>query len=191
VSPAHSPAPSGKATYWGLSSLTIPSVLLLTSLPSALESHFNKVLVSPPYRVSSRAQELHRSLWIADLHADSLLWGRNLLKESSRCHVDVPRLIGGNVALPVFSLPTKTPWGLNIDRNRADSDQTWLAIAETWPPKTWNDLRQRALYQGRRLPQMANRSEGKFVLIRNRAELKHYAESRKSNSQLTSWDLVD
>jgi hypothetical protein len=54
-----------------------------------------------------------------------------------------PRLIEGNVALQVFSLPTKAPWGLNIDRNRADSDQTWLAFAETWPPKTCNDLPER------------------------------------------------
>jgi membrane dipeptidase len=83
--------------------------VLFFALPSLLESHFNKVLPSPPPAASQRVQELHSSLLIADLHADSLLWGRNLLKESTRGHVDVPRLIKGNVALQVFLLPTKTP----------------------------------------------------------------------------------
>ena len=34
----------------------------------------------PPAHVSDRARELHRRLWVADLHADSLLWGRDLLE---------------------------------------------------------------------------------------------------------------
>lgn len=170
--------------------LSIPlilAVLFLAVLPSLIESHFNKVHFPPPYRTSSRAQELHRSLWIADLHADSLLCGRNLLKKSSHGHVDVPRLIAGNVALQVFSVPTKTPWGLNIERNHADSDQiTWLAIADFWPPRTWNSLTERALYQARRLQQMANTSDGKLVLIRTSSDLGRYVELRKSNSQLTA-----
>lgn len=29
----------------------------------------------PPYHASDRALALHESLWIADLHANSLLWG--------------------------------------------------------------------------------------------------------------------
>src|SRR5262249_50770406 len=81
-----------------------------------------------------RSAELHKSLLIADLHADSLLWGRDLLQRSSRGHVDVPRLISGNVALQVFSIVTKVPRNLNIERNSADSDQiTQLAVGEAWP----------------------------------------------------------
>ena len=34
----------------------------------------------PPYHASERARELHRGLLVADLHADSLLWGRDLLR---------------------------------------------------------------------------------------------------------------
>ena len=167
--------------------LLVLGALSFLAIPSIIESHFNKVLASPPYKASSQAQELHHTLWIADLHADSLLWGRNLIKESSRGHVDVPRLIRGNVALQVFSLPTKTPWGLNIERNRADSDQiTWLAIAEGWPPKTWNSLTERALYQAQRLQQMSNTSDGKFVLIRSTNDLKRYIELRKSNPKVTA-----
>ena len=46
----------------------------------------------PPYRASDRARALHAELWVADLHADSLLWGRDLLRRGSQGQVDVPRL---------------------------------------------------------------------------------------------------
>jgi membrane dipeptidase len=161
--------------------------VLFFALPSLLESHFNKVLPSPPPAASQRVQELHSSLLIADLHADSLLWGRNLLKESTRGHVDVPRLIKGNVALQVFSLPTKTPWGLNIERNRPDSDQiTSLAIAEGWPISTWGSLTERALYQAQRLDRMAESSNGAFVVIRTSADLDQYLQRRKTNARITA-----
>ena len=162
-------------------------VFLLAVLPSRIDSHFNKVLFSPPYRASSQTQALHRTLWIADLHADTLLWGRNLVKQNPRGHVDVPRLVSGNVALQVFSLPTKTPWGLNMERNRADSDQiTWLAIAEGWPPKTWGNLTERALYQAKRLPSMSEQAQGKLLLIRTSSDLQRYVELRKSNSHVVA-----
>src|SRR5262249_6675666 len=110
---------------------------------------------------ADRSAELHKSLLIADLHADSLLWGRDLLQRSSRGHVDVPRLISGNVALQVFSIVTKVPRNLNIERNSADSDQiTQLAVGEAWPPNTWFSLKARALYQAERLRTMAERSRG-------------------------------
>ena len=34
----------------------------------------------PPFTASDRAHALHERLWVADLHADSLLWGRDLLR---------------------------------------------------------------------------------------------------------------
>ena len=75
-----------------------------------------------------------RSLTVADLHADSLLWGRDLNQRADRGHVDIPRLIDGNVALQVFSVVTKSPRGLNIERNDANSDDILLlALAQRWP----------------------------------------------------------
>ena len=66
---------------------------------------------------------LHATLRVADLHADSLLWGRDLLVRGTRGAVDVPRLIEGNVALQVLSMAVKTPRGLNIERNDDSSDE--------------------------------------------------------------------
>ena len=96
--------------------------------------------------------DLHRRLIVADLHADSLLWDRNLLQENAWGHVDVPRLIKGNIALQAFSVVTKTPRGLNIERNSAASDNIrLLSFAQRWPPRTWTSLQQRALYQAEKL----------------------------------------
>jgi membrane dipeptidase len=141
----------------------------------------------PPYRGSQAARDLHASLWVADLHADSLLWGRNLLERSARGHVDIPRLVQGNVALQIFSLPTKTPWGLNIERNTNGGDQiTWLAVAERWPLPTWKSLTARALYQARRLQQMTADSHGKFVLILTASDLAAFEGWRKSNQGIVA-----
>lgn len=51
----------------------------------------------------------HRSLFIADLHADTLKWDRDLLDRSTWGHVDVPRMEEGNVGLQVFSIVTRSP----------------------------------------------------------------------------------
>lgn len=116
-----------------------------------------------------------------------MLWGRDLLERGTDGHVDIPRLADGNVALQVFSLPTKSPHGLNIESNDDKSDDIHsLAIVERWPPATWNSLTQRALYQARRLHQFAGASQGGFVVIESSADLRSYLERRRSHSQLTA-----
>ena len=147
----------------------------------------NKVLKKPPYPASDRALTLHSQLTIADLHADSLLWGRDLLERSSEGHVDIPRLADGNVALQIFSLPTKSPRGLNIESNDDQSDNIfWLAIVERWPPRTWTSLTERALYQAHRLHAFANGSQGGFVVIENSSDLSRYLERRRRHPRITA-----
>ncbi len=50
-----------------------------------------------------------RSMFAADMHADSLLWGRDLREASTRGHVDLPRLIDGGIDLQVFAIVTRAP----------------------------------------------------------------------------------
>lgn len=163
------------------------AVAVFLSLPRLVEERANKLLKQPPYRASDRARALHRELTIADLHADSLLWGRDLLQRSSYGHVDIPRLAEGNVTLQVFSLPTKTPRGLNYERNDDTTDNiTALAIVGRWPPATWHSLTQRALYQAGRLHQFASGSRGGFVVIESSADLASYLERRRHNGNITA-----
>jgi microsomal dipeptidase-like Zn-dependent dipeptidase len=158
-------------------------------LPAQLEKRLNAILNAPPYPASERAAELHRKLLVADLHADSLLWDRDLLDRGTRGHVDIPRLIEGNVALQSFTIVSKTPyvWKMNIERNDDSSDNiTILAIAQRWPISTWSSLTQRALYQARKLQDVAARSNGKFTLIKTSGELSSYLERRASEPQITA-----
>ncbi len=147
----------------------------------------NRTLRRGPYETSARARELHRRLFVADLHADPLLWGRDLRMRARRGHVDVPRLQEGGVALQVFSVVSKTPWGLNLERNDDRTDQvTLLALAQGWAPKTWTSLKERAVYQARRLFRMAALSKGKLTVLKTRADLSAFLERRRQDPSLVA-----
>jgi membrane dipeptidase len=170
------------------------SVILLLALgafffvvPRLVDSKLNPVINSPPYTASAEARELHRKLTVVDLHADSLLWDRDLLARNTRGHVDIPRLIEGNVALQAFTIVTKVPRGLNIESNSDQTDNiTLLSISERWPPSTWRSLKERALYQARKLAEAAACSNGRFVLIRTAADLAGYLERRTREPGITA-----
>lgn len=149
-------------------------------LPAEVERSMNAVIEKPPYSVSERAAELHKTLTVADLHANSLLWGRDLLDKSDSAQVDIPRLIEGNVAVQVFAVVSKTPRGLNIDSNTPDSDNvTLLAIGQRWPIRTWTSLKERALYQAERLKAFAAASDGRFVIVQSKGDLQRFLDRRK------------
>jgi microsomal dipeptidase-like Zn-dependent dipeptidase len=153
-------------------------------VPAQVEKRVNLV-VPRPIAVSERARRLHARLVVADLHADTLLWDRDLLRRGTRGQVDVPRLAEGGVALQAFTVVTKSPRNLNIERNDDTTDDiTLLSIAERWPPATWTSLRARALHQATRLQTAAGRSEGALTLVRTRADLDAFLERRRANPRL-------
>lgn len=142
---------------------------------------------SAPYAASEQARELYRKLLVADLHADTLMWNRDLLERGSWGHVDLPRLIEGNVAVQAFTVVTKTPRGMNIEANSGDTDNiTLLAIAERWPVSTWSNLTERALYQARRLQEAAARSNGKLTILRTRQDVSSFLERRKAEQGIVA-----
>lgn len=152
-------------------------------LPAKVESSMNVVLPHEPYVISDRARELHESLFVADLHSDSLLWKRDLARESDIGQMDVPRLQRGNVALQVFSATTKSPAGQNYERNAADSDQiTLLAVASLWPPRTWFSIYERAVYQLQKLHDLAARSD--LTVIRNQQDLRELIRRRDNGESV-------
>jgi membrane dipeptidase len=169
--------------------LVIAVTLVFFVLPAQLEKRLNVTINPPPYRASERAVELHKQLLICDLHADSLLWDRDLMERGTRGHVDIPRLIEGGVALQAFTVVTKTPyvWKMNIERNDDSSDNiTLVALMDRCPTATWSSLTQRALYQARKLHDVAARSNGKFVIINTSADLLSYLERRSREPGITA-----
>ena len=155
------------------------------ALVARSERRLNPVGSPPPYRPSDRAREIHARSTVVDLHADSLLWGRNLLKRGDRGHVDVPRLIEGGTAIQVFAVTTKVPRNLNIERNDDRTDDILLvAIARGWPPATWRSLLARAEYQAGRLEAFADRSGGRLTLIRQRGDLEAFLARRAADPRI-------
>lgn len=162
-------------------------------VPRHVDRSHNRVYSSSAASTDDAALNLHRRLIVADLHTDSLLWDRDLLQENAWGHVDIPRLIKGNIALQGFSVVTKTPRGLNIERNSAASDNIrLLSLAQRWPPRTWTSLRQRALFQAEKLHDFARRSNGTLVIIKSRADLQAYLAKRRSHSGVTAgWLTIE
>lgn len=142
-------------------------------------ARMNRVDETKGIVVSERAMALHRSLLVADLHNDVLLWDRNPLAPGMWGHTDVTRLVEGNVAIQVFSTVTKTPRNQNYDRNSSATDNiTLLAVGSRWPRRTWSSRLQRALHQADKLDHAAAISEGRLVVVHTAAELRTALEFR-------------
>jgi microsomal dipeptidase-like Zn-dependent dipeptidase len=168
--------------------LAIAGILLLLAIaaafafvPAALDRGLNRV-TGPAPPPSSRAAALFATLRVADLHADPLLWDRDLSQRLGHGHVDLPRLLEGNVALQVFGIVTQSPVGQNFERNESDApDQiTLLSVLQRWPPDTWTSRLARALHQARALDELAARSGGRLVVLRSAADLARFLALRET-----------
>jgi microsomal dipeptidase-like Zn-dependent dipeptidase len=169
-----------------VAAVLIVAVLAVFALgPGYLERSFNQVIPHGPYSISDPARALHDDLVIADLHADTLLWQRDPLVRAERGHVDVPRLVEGNVAVQVFAAVTKVPQGLNYEENTADSDQiTGAAILQRWPVATWTSVFERARYQAGRLDAAAVAEPQSLRVLRTREDLETVLAARARGSDL-------
>jgi microsomal dipeptidase-like Zn-dependent dipeptidase len=152
-----------------------------------IERRRNRVLQPRPYRASPRAVELHRSLTVVDLHADTLLWGRDLRRRATYGHLDVPRLIEGGVAIVGLAASTKVPRRANLERNDDRTDDVrLLALAQRWPRATWSSTLARALHLALRLRTMATDSAGALTLIETRQGLDEYLARRAIDPHITA-----
>ncbi len=159
---------------WGaLALLVLAAVGVFGFAPRIVDARMNLVDGGPLLAVSDEARALHATLAIVDLHSDSLMWRRNLLDRHDFGHMDLPRLIDGNVALQVFSSVTKSPAGLNYDRNSAEAsdDITLLALVQLQPPRTWGSLAERSLFHARRLDRAVAGSNGRLFKITRPADV--------------------
>jgi membrane dipeptidase len=137
-----------------------------------MERTINKLRVRPPYPVSDSIRKIHNQLTIVDLHADPLLWNRDLLLRSKYGHVDYPRLVDGNVAIQVFGVVTKFLLGMDKKEFPLNIDAvTLFSMIDKWPRLTRKDLFQRAIFQSQKLQETIRRSNGKMRLIKSVEDL--------------------
>ena len=161
-------------------------LFLWMTVPPYLQGQLNPVESHKPYMVSPQAQQLHASLFIGDWHADSMLWSRDMTREHSYGHLDLPRMQQGNIALQMFTTVTKSPSGLNYDHNKTDARDniTLLSIVQLWPLATWNSLAERALFQADKLHDLAARESQDLMLVTSAAQLQRFLQKRESNTSL-------
>lgn len=127
--------------------------------------------------------ELPADLWIADLHADTLLWQRDIRDElpSNRTagHVDVAKLKAGKADLQIFAVVTHTPlpqrptglapWNGTrdrcADRNALDT-QVLLKMQELYQdPWRLFSIRKRGMWQIKRFHDWVEDAESGLSLV--------------------------
>ena len=153
------------------------------TVPPYIEKQRNPVKSPSPYHVSTEAQAVYDRLeFIADLHCDALLWGRDLTNKGSRGQVDFPRMREANVALEMFTIVSKSPAGQNMQSNSSDTfdNITPLTIAKGESPANWFSLINRTLSQSRQLKGFAE-DDGKVIFIRSKDDLSQLLAARKSD----------
>ncbi|MEA2519714.1 MAG: rane dipeptidase [Chloroflexota bacterium] len=175
----------------GAVGLTLGGPILRRAVGSHLiartERRLNTVADPGPYAVPPAAAAVHAGLTVVDLHADTLLFGRDLLVRGGRGHLDVPRLAEGNAAVEVFAVATKVPRHMNIDRNDDRSDDiTLVAAALGWPRATWRSRLARAEHQAGRLADFAAASSGQLTVLRTAAGLDAFLERRAADRSLVA-----
>ena len=151
-----------------------------------LEGFVNRVEPVPLPSLEPRVQALHSTSLVADLHADSLLFGRDLLERSDTGHVDLPRLQEGGVGLQVFAVPTVVPFGMNIHRTELGRlDLLTLAGIAQLSPTAWLGPTGRALRRAEQLRDFARASNDALLLLETRADVERLLAARAAGAEVT------
>ncbi|MCE2902558.1 MAG: hypothetical protein ACK6DP_03405 [Gemmatimonas sp.] len=128
--------------------LVVGVVAFHTLVPVMVDERVNAVVHTEIPRVTPEAAALHNTLFVADLHADELLWGRDLLQRVERGHVDLPRLQGGRGAAGVRRRHQDAARPESRPEHRRDGQHPpaghGAAVAECGADQPAGDRRQRA-----------------------------------------------
>ncbi|MEN7344081.1 MAG: dipeptidase [Pseudomonadota bacterium] len=169
---------------WLLALLVVAAVGFFSLMPGVVERSLNRMVPADLPTVTDAAKALHQDLFVADMHADTLLWQRSMLDAADRGHVDLPRLQKGNVGLQVFSSVTKSPKGLNYESNPSDSDMIGLlAFAQLQPPRTWTSLLERSLWHAEKMHAAAEDADA-LMVIKTQSDIRALIAARSKDGRI-------
>jgi membrane dipeptidase len=152
--------------------------------PWYFDQRMNKSISSPTVGAFPDYDSLP---FIADLHCDMLLWDRDFFDQHEYGHVDLPRMQSANMAFQAFTIVSKTPRGINIESNSAETDQIGLlSFVQLRPPGTWFSIKARALHQIGQLHDFAKESDGQFRVVKSKSDLEKFISDRKTNPRITA-----
>ena len=156
-----------------IKSIGLAGLLLTTGgCVTLVDTVINDTSLDPPYTVSDATRVVHDQLQVVDLHADPLLWSRDLLERHGYGHIDLPRLQEGKTALQVFGVVTGVPFPISLENNRDHWDLiTLLTAFQALPVEVQQSRLQRALYQAGKLRRSIDASGQQLTLIRTRRDL--------------------
>ncbi len=176
---------TGKIAKWLGVLLLLAVAGFFVFAPGMAERDMNVIDGGPLLEISDEARELHASLTIVDLHSDTLLWKRDMTDRTDRGHMDLPRLIEGNVALQVFSSVSKVPAGQNYEGNSADARDsiTLLSIGQLQPISTWFSPYERSSWHASRLLRAANAAPDALHMVRSVEEIDAVLDARNSTGR--------
>lgn len=174
--------PAARRIWLTLAALAAVLIGAFFWLGANVERFLNRVVPAPLPRVSEAARSLHAASFVVDLHADTLLFGRDLLARSEIGQVDLPRLREGGVGLQLFTAPTKTPWPIARDGTSADGfDVLTLAGVARLDRFAFASPLARARLLAERLADAVVRADGGLRLVRSRADLEALLAARRSD----------
>ncbi len=125
---------------------------------------------------NSDVLQQHRRWTVADAHADSLMWNRDLTLAHEKGHVDFPRLHEGGVKLQCFTIVTR---GLPV----IDGFGLFARWAG-WPPEARASEWARCTWQIDRLVDACQRSNGSAAVTASSAELEANLEQGRLSAVL-------
>ena len=170
---------------WRVLIVVAAGVALFFWLGANLERFVNRVDAVVLPGVTDVALRIHDESLVVDLHADSLLFDRDLSIRSSVGHVDIPRLREGGVALQMFTAATRMPFTFDIHEVDANgSDILSVGFLAQRAPMAGLGPRDRALHQAGRLRELIENSEGAVVPVRTRAELDAAIAAHRENNDV-------
>ncbi len=162
-----------------------PLVYLWAKGPAYGEKLLVKLAATEMPEVTEQTKSLHKSLFVADMHADPLLWARDLSEQGDHGHVDVPRLLQGNVGLQVFGVVTQVSPIHNHEYNPDLDAFGLLAFSQRWPVSTWFSIPARGFYQAEKLRAVEAASAGTFKIITSKQELEQLVQQKQQGKNIT------
>jgi membrane dipeptidase len=146
----------------------------------------NPTRQQPPYTVSDEALQLHSQLTVVDLHGDSLLWNKDVAARGGGGHIDLERLVKGNVAIQVFGMVTQFPLRILLEALPfLNADVIGLlSFFDGWPLAARRDFYQRAAYHARKFSALVEKASGQIKPVRTRKELDDFLTLRRDQPNL-------
>jgi len=167
-----------------LALIAIPIFLGVTYLFSPalnVEKFFGPTASTDDSANTTPASYALKNLYVADMHADTLLWKRNIAERSEIGHADLHRLLDVNVGLQVFMSVVEAPDDVDSDSIKQEGDQiTTVALLDKWPYQTLGSYKERALYHASKLFKASESSNEKLKVLLNREDLATGAQNWQS-----------